>query len=127
MALGKTRYELLPCAYPSPCVLIVFVPIFIHLHCQYVVPLLVISNLFFLSFFFLIRSLVISNPITGYLLQFYIDPKTGYVFRSKKDVLRYLETGKISRHAFKPKEGGDNDQELITNKISVSPSLVRLM
>ncbi|XP_022159862.1 uncharacterized protein LOC111026151 isoform X2 [Momordica charantia] len=49
---------------------------------------------------------------------FYIDPKTGYVFRSKKDVLRYLETGKISRHAFKPKEGGDNDQELITNKIS---------
>ena len=63
----------------------------------------------------------------GYLLQFYIDPKSGYVFRSKKDVLRYLETGEISRHAFKPKEGVDNDQESINHKIiSVSP-LVRFM
>ncbi|KGN50128.1 methyl-CpG-binding domain-containing protein 13 [Cucumis sativus] len=51
---------------------------------------------------------------------FYIDPKSGYVFRSKKEVFRYLETGEISRHAFKPKEGGDEDQELISDKKSRS-------
>ncbi|MED6219925.1 hypothetical protein PIB30_040381, partial [Stylosanthes scabra] len=28
---------------------------------------------------------------------FYIDPESGYVFRSKKDVLRYLESGDISK------------------------------
>lgn len=67
-----------------------------------------------------IPLLVISNPLIGYLLQFYIDPKSGYIFRSKKDVFRYLETGEISRHAFKPKDGGDDDQELINDKKSVS-------
>ncbi|XP_023532849.1 methyl-CpG-binding domain-containing protein 13-like isoform X1 [Cucurbita pepo subsp. pepo] len=56
---------------------------------------------------------------------FYIDPKSGYVFRSKKDVLRYLETGEISRHAFKPKEGVDNDQESINHKIISSPSTAK--
>lgn len=55
---------------------------------------------------------------------FYIDPKSGYIFRSKKDVFRYLETGEISRHAFKPKDGGDDDQELINDKKS-RPSTVR--
>ncbi|TKY60597.1 Methyl-CpG-binding domain-containing protein 13 [Spatholobus suberectus] len=33
---------------------------------------------------------------------FYIDPVSGYVFRSKKDVLRYLESGDIRSCAFKP-------------------------
>ncbi|MED6203619.1 hypothetical protein PIB30_119127 [Stylosanthes scabra] len=33
---------------------------------------------------------------------FYIDPESGYVFRSKKDVLRYLESGDISSCAIKP-------------------------
>ncbi|KAL4019055.1 hypothetical protein IC575_022691 [Cucumis melo] len=51
---------------------------------------------------------------------FYIDPKSGYIFRSKKEVFRYLETGEISRHAFKPKEGGDEEQELISDKKSRS-------
>ncbi|XP_038875368.1 methyl-CpG-binding domain-containing protein 13-like isoform X2 [Benincasa hispida] len=55
---------------------------------------------------------------------FYIDPKSGYIFRSKKDVFRYLETGEISKHAFKPREGGDDDQELISDKKS-RPSTVR--
>ncbi|XP_012086960.1 uncharacterized protein LOC105645849 isoform X3 [Jatropha curcas] len=35
---------------------------------------------------------------------YYIDPIKGYVFRSKRDVERYLETGKISKHAFLPKK-----------------------
>ncbi|VFQ69386.1 unnamed protein product [Cuscuta campestris] len=35
---------------------------------------------------------------------FYIDPVSGYEFRSKKDVLRYLETGDINKCAMKPKK-----------------------
>ncbi|CAK7335490.1 unnamed protein product [Dovyalis caffra] len=35
---------------------------------------------------------------------YYMDPVTGYVFRSKKEVQCYLETGEISRHAFLPEE-----------------------
>lgn len=36
------------------------------------------------------------------LLQLYIDPVDGYVFRSKKDVFRYLQTGDISSCAIRP-------------------------
>ncbi|XP_052211499.1 uncharacterized protein LOC127814199 isoform X8 [Diospyros lotus] len=35
---------------------------------------------------------------------YYTDPVTGYVFRSMKDALRYVETGDISRCAIKPKK-----------------------
>ncbi|KAK9276146.1 hypothetical protein L1049_005677 [Liquidambar formosana] len=49
---------------------------------------------------------------------YYTDPVSGYVFRSRKDVLRYLETGEISRYAFKPKKTGTNDQDSINNEIS---------
>ncbi|KAF2297771.1 hypothetical protein GH714_002683 [Hevea brasiliensis] len=35
---------------------------------------------------------------------YFTDPVNGYVFRSKRDVLRYLEMGEISRHAFLPKK-----------------------
>lgn len=55
-----------------------------------------------------------------YLLQYYTDPRSGYVFRSKQDVLRYLESGEISRHAFKPKKSCINNEELINSEISVS-------
>ncbi|XP_041002831.1 uncharacterized protein LOC121248431 isoform X1 [Juglans microcarpa x Juglans regia] len=34
----------------------------------------------------------------------YTDPISGYVFRSMKDVSRYLETGELGRLAFKPKD-----------------------
>ncbi|PAN34071.1 hypothetical protein PAHAL_6G067700 [Panicum hallii] len=36
---------------------------------------------------------------------FYIDPVSGYEFRSLKDVHRYLETGDIDQCAMKPKKG----------------------
>ncbi|GAB4856890.1 hypothetical protein Ancab_014808 [Ancistrocladus abbreviatus] len=51
---------------------------------------------------------------------FYINPETGYVFRSRKDVDRYLETGVISRHAYKRKNSGINE-ELTACRIT-SPS-----
>jgi hypothetical protein len=38
-------------------------------------------------------------------VQFYIDPISGYEFRSLKDVHRYLETGDIDQCAMKPKKG----------------------
>ncbi|KAI3985366.1 hypothetical protein MKX01_033680 [Papaver californicum] len=36
---------------------------------------------------------------------YYIDPVTGYVFHSRKDVFRYLATREIGKHASKPKNG----------------------
>ncbi|KAF5729973.1 hypothetical protein HS088_TW20G00342 [Tripterygium wilfordii] len=51
---------------------------------------------------------------------YYTDPVSGYVFRSKKDVLRYLESGKISKSAFLSQKRHINDPELIDNKTSAS-------
>lgn len=53
---------------------------------------------------------------------YYTDPVTGYVFRSRLDVFRYLDTGEISRHAFKPKNWSINNSAIITNEISASPT-----
>ncbi|XP_057446248.1 methyl-CpG-binding domain-containing protein 13-like [Lotus japonicus] len=44
---------------------------------------------------------------------FYIDPVSGYTFRSIKDVDRYLASGKIGRNAFKSK---DNDKAIMVLK-----------
>ncbi|MED6224217.1 hypothetical protein PIB30_081750 [Stylosanthes scabra] len=41
--------------------------------------------------------------------KYYIDPSSGYVFRSLKDVDRYLESGEIGRNAFKPKDNIDTE------------------
>ncbi|RDX88441.1 Methyl-CpG-binding domain-containing protein 13, partial [Mucuna pruriens] len=45
---------------------------------------------------------------------FYIDPVGGYVFRSKKDVLRYLESGDIHSCAFKPSRREIQDEDNLT-------------
>ncbi|KAL2342781.1 hypothetical protein Fmac_004066 [Flemingia macrophylla] len=45
---------------------------------------------------------------------FYIDPVSGYVFRSKKDVLRYLESGDIHSCAFKPSKRQIQDEDNLT-------------
>ncbi|PNY04952.1 methyl-CpG binding domain protein [Trifolium pratense] len=42
---------------------------------------------------------------------FYIDPVSGYVFHSKKDVTRYLESGDISRCAMKPSRRQHQDED----------------
>lgn len=36
------------------------------------------------------------------LLQYYTDPESGYVFRTLKDCICYIEHGVLSKHAFKP-------------------------
>ncbi|XP_052731083.1 uncharacterized protein LOC108347408 isoform X2 [Vigna angularis] len=46
---------------------------------------------------------------------FYIDPVSGYVFRSKKDVLRYLASGDIRSCAFKPSRRQIQDEDNITS------------
>ncbi|XP_009589208.2 uncharacterized protein [Nicotiana tomentosiformis] len=48
---------------------------------------------------------------------FYTDPVHGYVFRSKKDVMRYLQTGDISRCAMRPTKR-DPDSEMKGNSPS---------
>lgn len=53
-------------------------------------------------------------------LQYYIDPVSGYIFRSMKDALRYIATGNIGRLAFKRKGKVDSDTELEDDKNSVS-------
>ncbi|XP_059638811.1 uncharacterized protein LOC132281091 isoform X2 [Cornus florida] len=49
---------------------------------------------------------------------YYTDPVSGYIFRSKPDVLRFLETGDISTCAIKPRKRAINDLELLNDKIS---------
>ncbi|KAK4283165.1 hypothetical protein QN277_000149 [Acacia crassicarpa] len=43
---------------------------------------------------------------------YYIDPVSGYVFRSIKDAVRYIESGEIGRNAFKPKDKGSRDIDM---------------
>lgn len=43
------------------------------------------------------------------IIQYYLDPVTGYEFRSKPDVLRFLETGDITSCKMKPKKRDVND------------------
>ncbi|EXB37396.1 hypothetical protein L484_024324 [Morus notabilis] len=57
--------------------------------------------------------------------QFYKDPVSGYVFRSKRDALRYIETGEISRSAIRPKESGSNAPELVKDEIAPSSAAKR--
>ncbi|XWS49907.1 hypothetical protein CRYUN_Cryun12cG0043300 [Craigia yunnanensis] len=56
---------------------------------------------------------------------YYTDPASGYVFRSKKAVLRYLETGEIGRDAFLPKNTHSDDQNLINKDKSQLPAAKR--
>lgn len=62
--------------------------------------------------------------IEAYFLQYYIDPVSGYVFRSMKDALRYLESGDLGRLAFKPKDKSYNDVELEDDKTCVGASIM---
>ncbi|TKY45151.1 Methyl-CpG-binding domain-containing protein 13 [Spatholobus suberectus] len=50
---------------------------------------------------------------------YYIDPVSGYAFRSIKDVDCYLESGEVGRNTFKPKDKDSSDMELKADK---SPS-----
>ncbi|XP_044506194.1 methyl-CpG-binding domain-containing protein 13-like isoform X3 [Mangifera indica] len=58
----------------------------------------------------------------------YIDPVSGYFFRSMRDASRYLETGEIGRLAYKPKDKGGNngghDEELGNEKCN-SPTAAK--
>ncbi|KAF8008575.1 hypothetical protein BT93_K2291 [Corymbia citriodora subsp. variegata] len=49
---------------------------------------------------------------------YYTDPVSGYVFRSMKDVRRYLETGDIGRLAYKPPDKDEIDTDLEDSKIT---------
>ncbi|XP_073028113.1 uncharacterized protein [Primulina eburnea] len=51
---------------------------------------------------------------------YYTDPVSGYVFRSKKDVMRYLETNNIGSCAITPKRRGLDDLKKFENKISLN-------
>lgn len=48
---------------------------------------------------------------TGRKDRYYVDPANGYIFRSLKDIDRYLLTGKLGRHVTKskPKDLGSSD------------------
>uniref|UniRef100_A0A5B7AM95 Putative methyl-CpG-binding domain-containing protein 13 isoform X1 n=1 Tax=Davidia involucrata TaxID=16924 RepID=A0A5B7AM95_DAVIN len=66
-----------------------------------------------------IKEIRIQKKVTGTRKDpFYTDPESGYIFRSKKDALRYLETGDINSCATKPKKRGINDVESMNEEIS---------
>ncbi|XP_022631333.1 methyl-CpG-binding domain-containing protein 13 isoform X1 [Vigna radiata var. radiata] len=46
---------------------------------------------------------------------FYIDPVSGYVFRSKKDALRYVKSGDISSCVIKPYKQQIQDEDEVSN------------
>ena len=56
-----------------------------------------------LNFQKFLKKFCLYLPCLVCLLQYYTEPVTGYVFRSLKDCVRYINTGQISKHAFLPK------------------------
>ncbi|KAG1355115.1 hypothetical protein COCNU_07G012270 [Cocos nucifera] len=52
--------------------------------------------------------------------QYYTDPVNGYVFRSRKDAIQYIETGQVSKYAIKPKNRSTSG--LYTSKKESHPS-----
>ncbi|KAI3847526.1 hypothetical protein MKX03_019909 [Papaver bracteatum] len=56
---------------------------------------------------------------------YYIDPVTGYIFRSRKDVFRYLATGEIGIHASKPNNGVSDTVQLTDEDDSPSNTAKR--
>ncbi|XP_073132981.1 uncharacterized protein [Henckelia pumila] len=52
--------------------------------------------------------------------RYYIDPNSGYIFSSKKDVMRYLENRDISNCATRPKKMESDELQLIKNEIHSS-------
>lgn len=59
--------------------------------------------------------------------QFYIDPVSGYVFRSKKDVMRFLESGDIRSCAFKPSRRQIQDEDNITVRYFYMTTILLLL
>lgn len=59
-------------------------------------------------------------------MQYYTDPVSGYVFRSMKDVTRYLETGELGRLAFKPREKGSSADEFDSENDNDDVSLLMI-
>nr|GMD99901.1 Methyl-CpG-binding domain-containing protein [Ipomoea batatas] len=53
---------------------------------------------------------------------YYIDPVSGYEFRSKRDVMRYLETGDIKKCVIKPKKRDESTPKDIHHNIEESSS-----
>ncbi|XP_026409349.1 methyl-CpG-binding domain-containing protein 13-like isoform X2 [Papaver somniferum] len=56
---------------------------------------------------------------------YYIDPVTGYIFHSRKDVFRYLATGEIGIHASKPYNGVSDTIQLTDEDDSPSNTAKR--
>lgn len=74
------------------------------------------SLLLFLVFCISGTSLICSYK----LLQYYTESATGYIFRSLRDVIRYLETGDVGIHVSKPKKICTSAKDSTDNKLSVS-------
>jgi len=55
-----------------------------------------------------------------YFQQFYIDPVSGYAFRSKKDALRYVNSGDISACVLKPYKRQIQDEDRVSVRLIYS-------
>lgn len=72
------------------------------------------------SFVFCISAHSTSLIYSYKLLQYYTESATGYIFRSLRDVIRYLETGDVGIHVSKPKKMCTSAKDSTDNKLSVS-------
>lgn len=65
-----------------------------------------------------------------WFFQYYTDPVNGYIFRSLKDIDRYLLSGKLGKHVTKNKPKGLDDSDdtvnfnLIQHNVSVQCTLI---
>lgn len=53
-------------------------------------------------------------------MQFYTDPVSGYIFRSKADAMRYLDTGDVSLCATRPKIKDKDGKEVVSPSLACS-------
>lgn len=69
-------------------------------------------------------SYVILGNAWFLFLQFFIDPKSEYIFQSFKDASRYVETGNVGHYARKLKESDIEDDDSGNGKTDVSSFLL---
>ena len=50
-------------------------------------------------------------------MQFYVDPLSGYIFFSKLDALRYLDSGDIKKCAMRPLRKDMNEEDYVSSLI----------
>lgn len=91
-----------------------------HILVLFPISFLGVHSSLFLFLVFCISAYSTSLIHSYKLPQYYTESATGYIFRSLRDVIRYLETGDVGIHVSKPKKMCTSAKDSTDNKPSVS-------